>query len=109
MANLLQKHPDTVASVEGFQDFEDMLDDLISGLSPHIIVTKVRLSTIYHIDGITAIMYGCHHHTVQVLSRFELYMATAQLTPYFTIFYACKYGYHCLPVLHYYDLLKYIL
>ena len=31
--------------------------------------------------------YGRRHRTVRVLSRFAPYPATAQLTPYFTVFY----------------------
>jgi hypothetical protein len=43
------------------------------------------LSTVYHIDGFMVTIYGCHHCTIGVLSRFEPYTAMAQLTPYFTI------------------------
>jgi hypothetical protein len=42
---------------------------------------------------------------IWVPSRFEPYTATAQLTPYFTIFYGYKYSCHCLSILHYYNLL----
>ena len=34
--------------VEGFTDFEDMLNDLISGASPHIIMTKDSIDSYHH-------------------------------------------------------------
>ena len=48
----------------------------------------IGLFTVYRIDGITVAVYGCRHRTVGVLSRFGPYTATAQLTPYFTVFHS---------------------
>jgi hypothetical protein len=73
---------------------------------------SLGLCTIHRIDGITVAIYSGHHHPVGVTSRFEPYMATAQMTPYLTVFYGCirlvyghKYGYHCLSILHCYNFL----
>jgi hypothetical protein len=53
----------------------------------HASMPLIGLCTVYRIDGITVAVYGRRHRTVRVLSKFGPYPATAQLTPYPTVFY----------------------
>jgi hypothetical protein len=71
---------------------ESPLTPLSEGGSPQLVASAVSqpylgLCTVYRIDGITVAVYGRRHRTVRVLSKFGPYPATAQLTPYPTIFY----------------------
>ena len=57
------------------------------------VVGQLGLSTVCRIDSLTVPVYGSCHHVIKAFGIFVLYMATAQLQPYFTAIYCCKYGY----------------